>query len=234
MYIFEKNFIKECKSFWEEIGKTWEIFRNNWGGFLVIFSINFLAICICVLPLGMVIMKAGVNEKTSPEEMLNLFKNLDFLINIIIGGFLALATYTFSLSASFHLANGAKNWKIAFKKAFAMFGNMYVINLISVSIVSAGLFLFFIPGILALFFFSFIYPVAIIEKTGIIETIKKSYSAIKANWKFVASRLILFWGAFMLVNVVISALRIGYLAFDLFVIFLPIFYSIIYKEIKNK
>jgi hypothetical protein len=54
-------------------------------------------------------MKAGVNEKTSPEEMLNLFKNLDFLINIIIGGFLALATYTFSLSASFHLANGAKN-----------------------------------------------------------------------------------------------------------------------------
>jgi hypothetical protein len=62
-----------------------------------------------------------------------------------------------------------------------MFGNMYVINLISVSIVSAGLFLFFIPGILALFFFSFIYPVAIIEKTGIIETIKKSYSAIKAN-----------------------------------------------------
>jgi hypothetical protein len=63
---------------------------------------------------------------------------------------------------------------------------------------------------------------------------KKSYTIIRANWKFVASRLMLFGLVSMLVNAITSTLRIGYLASDLSIIFLPIFYIIIYKEIKNK
>lgn len=179
-------------------------------------------------------MKSGINEFSNPEDILILIRNFNFLLSVIISGFVILAVYTFSLTASFHLANGEKNWKGAFKKAFSTFGNIYLISLIGIFISVIGFILFIIPGILVLFFLSFIYPIAIVEKTGIIETMKKSYSAIRANWKFVASRLILFGVVSMLVNAITGALRIGYLASDLSIIFLPIFYIIIYKEIKNK
>jgi hypothetical protein len=132
-------------------------------------------------PLGIIMMKAGINEFSNPEDILILIRNFNFLLSVIISGFVILAVYTFSLAASFHLANGAKNWKVAFKKAFSMFGNIYLMNLLGMFIATIGLVFFIIPGILVLFFLSFIYPIAIIEKTGIIETMKKSYTIIRAN-----------------------------------------------------
>jgi len=53
--------------------------------------------------------------------------------------------------------------------------------LLGTSLATLGFCLFIIPGILILFFLSFIFPIVVIEKTGIIETMKKSYSVIKAN-----------------------------------------------------
>lgn len=148
---------------------------------MLIFVINIISTLICFIPLGLAFAKLNITDTMTPESMLALIQNFNFLISVAISGVLMLAVYILCLTASFNLANGEKSLKTAFKNAFLSFGKMYLMTLFGMSIAVLGFLCFIIPGILILFFLSFIYPIAIVEKTSIIETMKQSYTLIKAN-----------------------------------------------------
>jgi len=222
------------KSFKEQLIETWKIFQENWVSFFIVFVINSFIAIICFIPLGLSAMKMGLDANFNEEQLFVLVRNPQFLLVFFVSLTLAFAMYLLSITTSFELANGEKKWKKAFKKALSSYGKIYFMVLLGTSLATLGFCLFIIPGILILFFLSFIFPIVVIEKTGIIETMKKSYSVIKANWKVVVSRFALFSLVSIIFFFFTNILHLGSLNSAVSLIFLPIFYTVLYKELRKE
>jgi len=221
------------KTFKEELINTWKIFQENWVSFFIIFVINIILMVLCCIPIGLSIVRTGLSANINKEQLLSLMKDVQFLIPLFISANLAFLAYIFSLIASFTIASGEKKWKQAIKKAFSLFWRVYFMVLFGLFLACIGFCLLIIPGVLILFYLSFILPVMINENTGIIETMKRSRFLIKNNWKAIAWRFFLFALVTCLFNAIIEALHLGTLDTLVSLIFLPIFYTVLYKEVNT-
>ncbi|MCQ2973896.1 MAG: hypothetical protein MJ211_03715 [Bacteroidales bacterium] len=177
----EENITNEI-DFLEILKSAWEKFKANWQMLVISTIIGFL------VPMGLFIafyigIMGAIQLNVDMEAYKTTIGSSFFIVMILF--YLILFLYTFG--AQNVTLKIAKNQSVSFKDFFlniSTYLKLIGLMIATLILVSIGLALCIIPGIILAFFLQFSMLIIIENpKAGIIDSIKYSFAMVKKNWK---------------------------------------------------
>lgn len=176
------------------IGNTFRLVKLSWQA----VKINLIALLLLYLITPILAMAAAIlifgaefiNDGMRNPELIQYGSSYEIAAAIgllVITAVLSIALFITQLAS-------AKTKKIRLREsideAMKLFLPMTLLAIMSALLFIAGFTLFILPGFIVIFFLIFAAYVLIDERLSPLESMKKSYYIVKANWKVVAALVI--------------------------------------------
>jgi hypothetical protein len=199
---------------------SWELFKKSAVPLLILNLINFAAIFVILLVLGLLLFALGLSSLISnPEKgLINMLTNPSSVLGmgllLVIGVVTMVITgmvFQIAMIRTLFDPDKKHNLKELIQSSLPLVGPLFVVGLLSTLIILGGLGLFIIPGLVIALLLSFTnYEVIVNHQRGM-NALKRSFALFSTNFLAIFGRLALFTGLSMLVSFV--APKEGELAF---------------------
>lgn len=186
------DFLKVLEHTFRQIKPSWEAFLLNITTFVLLFIIPIVTIITLLVAIGgMQLITMSSNGSISLENI-NAASGVLGVLMVIGGALLILYTTVASIVTEFASVRGEKlSLPQALNRSQPYILPVLGLFLLSTLLIVAGLILFIIPGLYAMFLLVFAAYILIDRNLGVIEAMKESFQFSKQNWKLVLAWLIL-------------------------------------------
>lgn len=204
---------------------SWELFKKSAVSIILLNLLNFAAIFLILLILGLLLFALGlssiladpskglINLLTNPSSVFGLGVLLVIgVVAMIISGVI----FQIAMIRAIYHADHKQNLVELIKSSVPLVGPMVVVGILSGLIILGGLGLLVIPGLVLALLLSFAnYEVVLNNKRGT-EALKRSFALFSTNFLGIFGRLALFTAFSMLVSFIFP--KEGELAFIMFIL----------------
>lgn len=185
-------FLTSVQKCFNMIERSWAALSLNLWTFVTIVFIP-LALAMAAIAYLLTVLVNDKGEVTVGQVVGDMSTPAIIASVIAILGTLILGIYL-SIAMTLTQLRSAKGVKTSFGEvindAHPYFWRFVGLSILSALIITVGLILLIIPGLIASFFLVFSTLVLINENTGVIDALKRSYDLVKKNWKVVLSLVI--------------------------------------------
>lgn len=182
---------REIISISELFSKSFAVYQTL---FFKVIGIELLSL-LGLLPLLLLLLLFGIFEAISLDSVLtNNIVNIVLLLLLVVGFIFYVAVSIISQVGAMNIIkDNNKDVKIfeAFKAARPQASDFFATTLLAGLFIILGIFLFIIPGIIMMVFYSFVAWVVIVEGFTDMKALRRSKDLVKGNFWQVAIRLIL-------------------------------------------
>lgn len=181
----EDDFFTILGNAFKLINKSWEALVLNLGTFILVYILPFIII------FSTVIFWLGATFTNSNNHI----STLSIVLGIIVGVGIGILLILLSIATIITQLASVRGQKISFQEvinqSMPFFWRFVGLGILSILVVLAGLVLFIVPGLLAIFFLVFSSYLMIDKNLGVVDSMKASYELVKQNWKIVVALFLL-------------------------------------------
>jgi len=200
--------------------ESWQLFQRRFATLIGLYLLSMLAF---TLPVGITFglaMLAGMTRGGGAFVLTGL-------VGLLAGLYLGFRCFAAFLHA---VADDRLAFGEALEKGPALILPLIWVGFLSGFIITGGLFLFVIPGIIFMVWFFFAQFILVKEDVRGMKALLKSREYVRGEWFDVALRLLLIWAASVLIGVIPLAGPILCIAFFPYIM---IFHYLIYRDLRE-
>ncbi len=181
--------IKRELSLGEAISKTFDLYRQDFAKYFVLFAVvgviievvTFLAQRYFVLP--------TISSNPTPQEVFNWLPGFLATLGLLVGSIFLVTVVFFPIAqggaikmASEQIENGEVGLGASVRFATSKLLSIWALSIIVGVIVTLGFIAFIIPGIILAIMFSLSFPVLLIENKGVTDSMGRSRQLVGQRW----------------------------------------------------
>lgn len=216
----------------EVFSKSWELLTKNITMFVLValIGIGLTLIPIIIATFGGVSVLGVAMSVDAVSTLMAGAGMVILLLVAILGLFVSTWTVGASTYAAYNAMTGKKvtawdNYKMALKKFWIFLGVSIVVGII----VSVGMLLLVIPGVIALIFLAYTFYLVVAENLGTGKAISRSFELAKKNWATILVAMILL----ALISTVLSWIPlINFIIVPVLSIFGTLVIACLYERVK--
>lgn len=160
----------------------------------------FLGIMLIPMVLSFI---GGLFAPTPAEQLIGIGFSPAYIVMMLLSGILNIFM---SIALILAIQNNSLKITSAYKQSVSFVWRYFVMSIVMSVLLFIGFLLFIIPGIILSVWFSFATFVLVIERGGIIDSLKKSREYVRGRWWAVFGRLIALGVLMIIIGLVISSL----------------------------